>query len=101
MNNYNCATLISKILNYESTIFNEYKLKREKLIIFLEQIEINKLNNDQLLIFINDLKNIIDPIKSSTENIDHIISNKNFENKESLNNNLILTLISLLLIQNQ
>lgn len=88
MNTYNSSTLLSKLLNYESMVYNTYTSKREKLLSFLEQIEINTLNNDQLLIFINDLKNIIDPVKTSIDNIDHIFSNVNFENKESIHYNL-------------
>ena len=88
-------TLLNKILNYESTIFNEYKLKRKILIDKLSKIETNKLDKQQLLIFINDIKDVIDPIMTSSENIDHLLMNLNFKNQKSFDNacalkNLIL-----------
>ena len=75
-------TLLSKILNYESLIFEEFILKRKKLIENISKLAL--LNKNQLFIFINDLKAIIDPIKTSTVAIDHYFTNPNFENNESV-----------------
>ena len=75
-------TLLSKILNYESLIFEEFILKRKKLIENIPKLAL--LNKNQLFIFINDLKAIIDPIKTSTVAIEHYFTNTNFENNESV-----------------
>ena len=75
-------TLLSKILNYESLIFEEFILKRKKLIENISKLAL--LNKNQLFIFINDLKAIIDPIKTSTIAIDHYFTNTSFENNESV-----------------
>ena len=75
-------TLLSKILNYEECIFNEFILKRKNLIENITKIDF--LNKNQLFIFINDLKAIIDPIKTSTVAIDHYFTNTSFENNESV-----------------
>jgi len=74
-------TLLSKILNYESSIFEEYSSKRKDLIDHIKSV--SNLDNSQLLIFVNDLKAIIDPIKSSISAIDFYFSNTDFRNNES------------------
>ena len=79
-------SLLSKILKYEKLIFNDYILKRKMFIKKLHEINTNKLDNDQLLIFINNVKNIIDPIKTSCENI----TNLNENNLNSFDINLEL-----------
>ena len=58
--------LLSKILNYECEIFNNYTTQRSKFIKDLEQIKINNLDNTQLLNFIDNLKSITDSLKSIT-----------------------------------
>ena len=68
------TTLLSKILNYEQNVFDEYLKSREKMLNFLKKIEINKLDQSQLLICIENLKNIIDPIKTSTVCVNNLIS---------------------------
>ena len=74
-------TLISKILNYEKEIFNEYISKRKKLI---KNIKLQKnLNQSQTLNFINDIKAIIDPIKTSLDSIDYYFTNLNFDKSKS------------------
>jgi len=80
-------TLLNKILNYENSIFNKYTTKRKLLIEKINSIETNKLDKSQLLIFINDIKDVIDPIKSSCENIDHFLLNVNFKNNKSFQSN--------------
>ena len=80
-------TLLNKLLNYENSIFNKYITKRKLLIEKINSIETNKLDNSQLLIFINDIKDVLDPIKSSCENIDHLLSNVDFKNNKSFQSN--------------
>ena len=70
-------TLISKILNYEDEIFNEYISKRKKLIKNIKEQPV--LNKEQSLNFVNDLKAIIDPIKTSISSIDYYFTNLNFD----------------------
>ena len=75
------STLIYKILNYEKEIFNEYISKRKKLI---KNIKLQKnLNQSQTLNFINDIKAIIDPIKTSLDSIDYYFTNLNFDKSKS------------------
>jgi len=71
--------LISKILNYEKEVFDNYISQREKLLHHLSKIKTNK-SKKELLIFINDLKSIIDPIKTSSEQIDFFLNNKKCQN---------------------
>lgn len=89
-------TLLNKLLNYEKSIFNKYITKRKLLIEKINSIETNKLDNSQLLIFINDIKDVLDPIKSSCENIDHLLSNVDFKNNKSFQSNKdILNIITM------
>ena len=78
------ATLLSKILNYEQKVFHEYLDSRKKMLGFLHEIEINKLDESQLLIFIENLKNVIDPIKTSMSSINDLVS---FKNNNGVNEN--------------
>ena len=91
-------TLISKILNYEQTIFDEYTAKRKKLIKNIKEKEKLDLNKNQILIFINDLKSIFDSIKSGTEYIDYYFTNLELKKNNTLNENEQIKLLYLLLI---
>ena len=68
--------LLSKILKYELTVFEDYCSKRKELLEYLEKIEINKLGRSELLIFIDTLKGIIDPLKISTDCMENLLKNK-------------------------
>ena len=70
------TTLLSKILNYEQKVFYEYLNNRKKMLKFIKEIEINKLDQSQLLIFIENLKNVIEPIKTSNVCVNELISFK-------------------------
>ena len=74
-------SLLIKILNYENKIFEEYISKRTLFLENLKIIKINELSKEQLLNFINDIKNIIDPLKSSICSIDDYFLNINFTKK--------------------
>ena len=87
-------TLISKILNYEMEIYKIYISKRKKLLKSIK--EKKNLNKDQSLIFVNDIKAIIDPIKSSIESIDYYFTNLDLTKKDSINDNKLLFYLLLL-----
>lgn len=70
-------SLLFKILNYENKIFEEYNSKRTTFLENLKTIKINELSKEQLLNFINDVKNIIDPLKTSISSIDDYFLNSN------------------------
>ena len=80
------SVLLLKILNYESKIFEEYSKKRTLFIEHLSEIKTNKLTKSQLLIFINDIKDIIDPLKTSISAIDYYFTNTSLEKKNSIEN---------------
>jgi len=68
--------LLSKILNYENDIFNKFIQKRTNLIKNLENLKTEKkLDKTQLLYFINDLKCVIDSVKSTNDYIDEYFIN--------------------------
>ena len=87
-------TLINKILNYEECIFNEYSSKRKILIKNIKNVSF--LDKPELINFINDIKAVIDPIKTSTSAIDHYLTNIDFKNNESSKNVSELLFIYLL-----
>ena len=84
------TTLKFKIFNYEKKIHEEYLHNREIFLKNLEQIETNKLDQRQLLVFINDIKSIIDPIKSTISFIQHFNELK-FDDTEILDMNNFIT----------
>ena len=86
--------LISKILNYESSIFEEYIMKREKVLYSIKNVR--TLNKNQELVFIHDLKEIIDPIKMSINSMDHYLSNVDFTDQKNINLTTDITLLYLL-----
>ena len=69
---------------YESSIFEEYSSKRKNLIDHIDSLGV--LSKSQTVVFINDLKAIIDPIKTSISSIDHYFNNLDFKNTESTEN---------------
>jgi len=77
--------LKSKILDYEQNIFNEFTEKRNKLIKHINEIVLPNLTTNQLDNFICDIKMVLDPLKSSLENMDNILTNTNFNNNNSHN----------------
>jgi len=77
--------LKSKILDYEQNIFNEFTEKRNKLIKHINKIVFSVLTQSQLDNFICDIKMVLDPLKSSLENMDNILTNTNFNNNNSHN----------------
>jgi len=80
------SALLLKILNHESKIFEEYSKKRTLFIEHLSEIKTNKLTKSQLLIFINDIKDIIDPLKLIIFFIDYYFLNTSLEKKNSIEN---------------
>jgi len=74
--------ILSRVLNYESSIFEEYSSKRKDLIENIKNLK-RPLNSSELFIFINDIKAIIDPIKTSISAIDHYFTNTDFKNNDS------------------
>ena len=77
------ANFKEQVLNYENDVFNNYTIKRKQLIENITNLQLTDLNKEQMNNFINDLKMILDPIKNTTENIDHYLSNKCFTNNYS------------------
>jgi virulence-associated protein VagC len=83
--------ILTKIMEYEQKVFSKYTTMRSQMLKQLNEVNINTLSKDQILILINDVKAVIEPINSSTENIRHLVDNTNsqFSNKESLENTKI------------
>jgi len=82
--------LLSKILNYESEIFDKYLEQRLKMRTFVEKIKINNLDNTQLLLFIDNLKSIIDPLKTTTMYTQQFLNNPYQNNENKTQNEFIL-----------
>ncbi len=75
-------SLLFKVLKYESEIFEKYQKNRTELLKFINEIEINNAPKEKVLIFINDLKQVIDPLITCNQNIEYLLSN-NMESNES------------------
>ena len=77
----------SEILKYENKIFTKYLQKRKLFINVINNFDFNELNTNQLLNFTFDTKIVIDPIKTSIENITQFLKNEknSFINENSIN----------------
>ena len=76
-------SLKDKIIEYENDIFNEFIEKRNKFINYIMNIDINVLSIEQVNNLIYDIKMILEPIKTSSENIDYIFTNTEFNKNNS------------------
>ena len=76
-------SLKDKIIEYENDIFNEFIEKRNKFINYIKNIDINVLSKEQVNNLIYDIKMILEPIKTSSENIDYIFTNTEFNKNNS------------------
>jgi len=74
--------ILSKILTYERFIFEEYSSKRKNLIHHIQTLK--NLDKSQLAIFVNDVKDIIDPIKTSISAIDYYFTNTDLKKNKSV-----------------
>lgn len=85
-----------EILKYENEILNKYLKKRILLINKIENIQFENLNNNQLEICINDLKEITNSLINNCDNIDFFINNANhnFVNNQTIITNRYLTNLS-------
>ncbi len=77
--------ILSKIVTYEQAVFDEYLSKRNS---FLEHLKgIKSLDNSQMLVLVNDIKAIIDPIKTSISEIEFYFTNTEFKNNKNMEEN--------------
>ena len=76
--------ILSRILDHENEIFEEYQSKRKLLLKNLRALEISSLTQDQVSILIHDLKAILDPIKMCVNSIDHHLSNEMLTKTDSV-----------------
>ncbi len=86
--------LLSRIITYEQNVFNEYIAKRN---LFIENLKkINNLDSSQTIVLVNDVKAIIDPIKTSISEIDFYFTNTDFKNNKNVEEyNLLIYLLLL------
>jgi hypothetical protein len=75
--------LKDKIIEYENDIFNEFIEKRNKFINYIKNIDMEVLSKEQVNNLIYDIKMILEPIKTSSENIDYIFTNTEFDKNNS------------------
>ena len=76
--------ILSKIINYENKIFDEYCCKRNQLISHVKNMDLKSLSSSELNIFIHDIKSIIEPVKTSISEIDYYFTNTDFKKSESI-----------------
>lgn len=88
--------ILSKIIKYECSVFEEFCLKRKELLEHIKSVKTNELDRKQMMIFVHDIKAIIEPIKTSISEIDYYFTNTDFKNNESIKQfNFIYTLLCL------
>ena len=89
-------SLKQEILDYEKRIFENYIIKRNHLIKIIENTNFDSLNNNQLEILVNDLKEITESVKESCENINYFSLNnsKKFKMNNTIENKKKLARLS-------
>jgi len=86
--------LISKIITYEQGVFDEYTTKRGRFLNHLKSV--SNLQHPDLSVLVNDVKAIIDPIKTSISEIDFYFTNTEFKNNKNREENTLLFYLLLL-----
>ena len=86
--------LISKIITYEQSVFDEYLSKRGRFLNHLKSV--SNLQHPDLSVLVNDIKAIIDPIKTSISEIDFYFTNTEFKNNKNREENTLLFYLLLL-----
>lgn len=86
--------LISKIITYEQSVFDEYTTKRGRFLNHLKSV--SNLQHPDLSVLVNDIKAIIDPIKTSISEIDFYFTNTEFKNNKNREENTLLFYLLLL-----
>jgi len=77
--------ILSKIVTYEESVFQEYCSKRIKLLENIKNFQVTHFKEkNKFLVFVNDIKAIIDPIKTSTSAIDYYFTNTDFTKTDTL-----------------
>jgi hypothetical protein len=71
---------LSRALNYENEIFEEYLAKRKELINFIQKLDFETLDKKQKIVFIENFKNVVDPLKTSISEIDTFNKDLTFKN---------------------
>ena len=75
--------------------FNNLLLLKESLINKMLDSNISLFNDSQIINFINDIKQIKEPLENCITNINHFLNNNDMLNNDSLinNNNILKTVI--------
>ena len=75
--------------------FNNILLLKDSLINKMLESNFSSFNDSQIINFINDIKQIKQPLENCITNINHFLNNNDMLNNESLinNNNIIKTVI--------
>lgn len=87
---------LSRVLNYERGVFEKYCSGRQEFLEKINGIDFKTLDKKQKVVFIHHLKNIIDPVKSSTMEISNFLENTEFKDENSLNQSNQVNLVYLL-----
>ena len=85
---------LSDVLNYEKSVFDKFIEKRKKLIDYIEKVQFETLDKKQKIVFIENFKNIIEPMKTSISEIDSFNNDLDFKthNNTSTQVNLVYLL---------
>jgi hypothetical protein len=87
---------LSKVKNYEQGVFDEFMSKRNKLLNTIENLNFETLDKKQKIIFIENFKNVLEPLKTSIQQIDTFNNDTSFKNQESVNTSTQVNFVYLL-----
>jgi hypothetical protein len=87
---------LSKVKNYEQGVFDEFMAKRNKLLNTIENLNFETLDKKQKIIFIENFKNVVEPLKTSIQQIDTFNNDTDFKNQENVNTSTQVNFVYLL-----
>ena len=83
------------ILNYIQASFKEHNIEKKKLINKIKHTSFDSLTKDEIVILLNNIRNITDSIKNSSDTINDFVNSNN----QLINTKLLKALILLDLIE--
>jgi hypothetical protein len=87
MDNFN---INNEIIKEFDKIFNNLERKRTSFIEYINSTDISLFSKEELLNFMNDIREVTHPIRNSIESIDYLIRNNGVSNESRITNEKIL-----------
>lgn len=93
MNNFN---INNEIINEFDKALKNLQRKKEVFIEYINNTDTSLFSKEELVNFMNDIKQVIQPIRNSIESVDYLIKNNGTSNESIIINEKILKFLIIL-----